>query len=424
MTRLVAVQDAEAESPAETPSVDELPADRTPDAPAGADGDAPDSSAADPPPPAETTGDAILDFEASAADPRPATATEAASQTLAEAAAATAVDTGTAPGQVRPLAAVRDDILQKLAEPFARERIDVALATVRSAMNQFTLSYIDWDMDRQAKKPTGELKRIDLAEIAQQQGLEYGSIPLSDIVEIQQHELGQAFNFGGFTMQGLVQRISFAQIAFDPQLGLFVPKDIQGAEAGAEFVFWKTDEQPERVPELDEVRDTVIAAIKLREARKIAQDFAQRDAEAVRTAAKPLSEVFGTTRTVTPTGEFTWLTIGNVPLGNALPRLSQVPGVERAGSDFMQAVFSAEPGEVVVVANQPQSIYYVVQIQRRTIEPDQLRQQFLQNALSYMPLRIMTQRDRNAVFNDWLAHFERQRHVEWRRPPTDTRASS
>ncbi|MFO0912283.1 MAG: hypothetical protein U0795_04975 [Pirellulales bacterium] len=370
---------------------------------------------------AESATSSLPDVEKSAAAAADTAATPAGTE--AAAAQTGAETTATPPGQVQPLEKVRDQIREKLAIPIAQQKLDVALSNVRAAMNKFTQTYIVWEINVQEKKQdAGEQPRLDLAALATKEGLEYGQIPLSDMYEVQQYELGQSFQFGGFTPQGLVQ-VSFLQMAFDPDLAKFQPKDIQGLEAGVEFVFWKTDDQAERVPELKEVQDKVVAALKMQKARELARDFAQRDADQVKTAGKPLSEVFGTTRTVTPTGEFTWLTTGNLAMGSTAPRLSTIPGVEAAGQDFMKAAFALDPGQVAVIPNQPQTIFYVFQVKRRMIETAQLKEQFLQNALTYSPLRVLTQQDMRLVMNDWLIDFTKQNNVQWKRPPIQARPS-
>ena len=58
------------------------------------------------------------------------------------------------------------------------------------------------------------------------------------------------------------------------------------------------------------------------------------------------------------------MTYGSVPMMPSQrnpPRLSQVPGVEVPGVEFMATVFDLKPGETAIAMNHPQTIAYVVQ---------------------------------------------------------------
>ncbi len=75
---------------------------------------------------------------------------------------------------------------------------------------------------------------------------------------------------------------------------------------------------------------------------------------------------------VATVGPFSWLT---QPLGQPMgePKLSEVSGVEQAGNDFMKAVFALQPGQSGVAANEPQTVYYVVQVESEEPPVDDLR---------------------------------------------------
>jgi hypothetical protein len=378
------------------------------------------SSPADPPA-AETAAAETAATETAAAETA-ATETAAGDQATADSAGAdqAGADQAAEGPEYQPLEKVADQIRDKLAMPIARQRVDAAMMRVRNAMNEYYQEYIGWELNLQdggSQEPKAEIRPFDLESVAQREGLEYGTIPLSDPFEVQEYDLGQAASWSLNPQTGLVQT-SFLDLAYAPDFPMYSPATISGAEVDVDFVFWKTGDQPERVPELEDVRDEVVESIKREQALAVARDFAERDAEAVRAANKPLSEVFGDTRTVTPTGEITWLTTGSLPMGSAMPRLSTIPGVEMPDEDFFEMVFDAQPGQVVVAANHPQTAVYVVYVKRRTVEPEKLREQFLQNARTFVPLRMVAQQNRQRTMMEWIDEFRKQQHVKWSRPLT------
>ena len=208
------------------------------------------------------------------------------------------------------------------------------------------------------------------------------------------------------------RRISFVDVGFNERL--LRPMKTQDDE-GDTYLSWKTKEAPSAVPTLDEVRQEVVRALKMIEARKRASAAAEQLAKEAREAKKPLSEVFADREgiEVVGTGPFTWMTIGAVPFdpNNSQPRLSPVHGVEGPGEDFMRAVFDSTPDQIRVVVNQPQTIAYVVQVKEFLPDRAELEQQFIvEDFRKYGQLAFDTQWN---LYLDWLRWLDGQAGLTW-----------
>ncbi len=189
---------------------------------------------------------------------------------------------------------------------------------------------------------------------------------------------------------------SFVEIAFD-RLPEFEPAISQDTESN-QYLFWKVEQVERKIPEFDEpgVRDQVLRAWKMRLARKLALQEAERLAEQARQAGKPLKEVFADRPElrVTESQPFTWLTAGAMPTFWTMqpPKLSEVEGVDHPGDAFMQAVFQLQPGELGTAMNHPQTVAYVFRLVESNPSEEVLWQQFLSASIySYYPALLREQ---------------------------------
>jgi hypothetical protein len=168
------------------------------------------------------------------------------------------------------------------------------------------------------------------------------------------------------------------------------------------------------VPPLDQIRSQVVQAWKLIKARDVARKRAEEYAAQSRALKKPLSELFGKQENlqIADTGPFTWLTLGNVPADpGAQPRLSDVSGVDRAGTAFMKTVFDLEPAGTGVAFNEPQDLVYVVRLINFEPPLDELRDDFArENPNRYM---VAAGDDQRAIYRAWLEDLNEQAGIHW-----------
>jgi hypothetical protein len=165
-----------------------------------------------------------------------------------------------------PLEQVADDIRTTLARPIARQNMDEALNAVRSAMRTYYGKYIAWEVAQdQTTEKTEPPATPDLRAIASQYGLKYGQTPLVDVLQLQETDLVTGEPLYQISRAYDMNFVSFAQQAFSDTLNVFEARSIRGQAVDSEYVYWKTAEEKEFVPELDQVRDEVVRTIKMRQ---------------------------------------------------------------------------------------------------------------------------------------------------------------
>jgi hypothetical protein len=133
-----------------------------------------------------------------------------------------------------------------------------------------------------------------------------------------------------------------------------------------EFVFWKTDDQPDKVPAWGDpgIKDKVRQEWKLKQARKLALDAAndlKSAADKKENAVKPLKALVAGKKEidVVKPPKFTWLTS---PLSDQPLEISEVGDLTKPGAEFMKKVFGMHAGQVEVATNVANSEIYVVRL--------------------------------------------------------------
>jgi hypothetical protein len=319
--------------------------------------------------------------------------------------------------EYKPLAEVADDIRQTLAE----QRAGLNMLSQIEPLQLELQNYWKPKLVRKLKAhdeattllPEGFLDRAEKANMVfQETDPEYTSyFQLIDI------PLGQA----GVPMgEGVSQsKIPLAQYAFIGQMDLYQVVLAEGDD-GNKYLAWKIGETEEKVPELDEVRDEVITAWKLIEARKLAEAEAKRIAEIAKKAGVPLDKALGEEGlSVLFSQPFTWMTRGNVSQFdfNAESRLSEISGITGADNDFMKKIFGMKEGEIEVIENYPKSAFYVVRLAQKVIPTATLQANYLRDEQTHPFLRPWDQEARRKVLNEvyeaLLAEVELDGHVTW-----------
>ena len=174
------------------------------------------------------------------------------------------------------------------------------------------------------------------------------------------------------------------------------------------------------------MRQRVLRAWKMTKARPLAVKEANAMVDEMREDKKTLKEVVADRpdRKAIMPPPFSWITFGNVPLGSApqAARISNVPGVEFAGTEFMRTVFHLEPGELGVTMNAPQNIAYVIQLNEFSPSREVLWTEFEVDDFSkYVPAAADEQRQ---IVSAWLKELQSEAGVEWQRDPDQIRESA
>lgn len=321
--------------------------------------------------------------------------------------------------KIRPLddelrAEIKEELAKIKAQELATTRRRKALDEVNRRLLSFSTAYKKSQVTKETVTPP------DFEELAKKHSLTAGRTALTDALGIADEELGKAEEISiDPTGRGLV-RISFAQRGFDPNLNLFTPDRMHGADFDTEFIYWKVAEKPARVPELSEVRQEAIDAWRLREAMKLARKQAQELAErGNKQRTGKMIELFDEPPEVHESETFSWLTVGNLSLSsNAMPRLSPVTGIEYAGESFMESVFKLQAGEYGVAANEPQTEAYLVRLADDVNSEEDLRDAFLEGPPA-VAARQLAAIDMQRSGIDWFENLRKELRVTWLQQPAD-----
>jgi hypothetical protein len=201
------------------------------------------------------------------------------------------------------------------------------------------------------------------------------------------------------------------RVVFDPKLRLYQPvmtqdQSIEGL--GHYYVVIMDKDTPGYVPELIAIRNEVVRAWKMQKAADLALAEAEKMAEQSNEAAATLAVTFPDAADVKRTIPFTWLTPG-ITGGTTNPRIiyrmSEVPDVDAAGFDFMEAVFELGTGEATAVLNHPKTTAYVVRMASHSMSQLALYDQFLNSTTSSTSNYTQV---RQANHNQFISALERE----------------
>lgn len=307
-----------------------------------------------------------------------------------------------------PLQKVEASIRTELARRKAAEKMTQVLNQLREQkLAKYGNERTRWEVKHEHDKTLAPPKPLDFDALAAENHLTTQTTKLVSAYELSQVEgIGESF----------VGQRSFVQYAFGP-LQLFQPV-ISGDAAGNQYLVWKIEQAEARVPELSEIKDEVVRAAKMIEARKPAAERAKALVETAGKEKVSLAEL--ATRDVLPIIKpepFSWLTYGTTPnINNRMPpRLSSVQDVEDVGNEFMQAVFGQQPEGLTTAFNNPQTIAYAIQVTE--LEPGQevLRRTFL--ADDFSRYAQVTEPHRRDQIMAWNRSIEQEAGLKWVRQP-------
>jgi hypothetical protein len=316
--------------------------------------------------------------------------------------------------EFEPLEKVKDDIRRRLADEAADKRIAAIFDAVKSDVAKYAESMALWQVAGEGAGPAPTAP--DVKKIAATQGLEGGT---SDLINASQAiaagGIGGSFEFSMSREFGMRQQrwIDMLFGATAPLWQAVTSRDVEGNR----YVSWKVEDQPDFTPSFQAARADVLRAWKIVEARSLALRAAEELADKA-TGADSLEPVAATANglEVIKAGPFTWLSRGTAPFG-AAPVLSQPDGVAMPGAEFMQAVFSLEPGKVVTAFNEPKTVCYCLRLIALEPGDDRLRELFLAASKDPRRLAAVADDDTRAVYDRWMKSLEKRHAISWKRDP-------
>ncbi len=333
------------------------------------------------------------------------------------------------PPVFRPFEEVRSELAERLAEEKAQSEIVEKFNRIkRDVLDKFfdeyqeALSNEEEASGRGASSPGALPKVNDLKDMAKREGLDYELTPMLAREDAEKLSplsdsrvgLGRQRKRGGR---------SFTEEFFDPKTGLFESVELTDP-LDTRYLARKIKDVPPRVPPLDEVRSQVVLAWKMDKARPLAQKAADELAEQLK--KKPGDVKIGTFqgyRVVTTPA----IPRMQMPLAASLDRSERMMPVETQitevvvpGEAFRKAFFSLQPGAVAVAANQPQTVYYAMGLERR--DPATFAALYAPNGEEFRFESMAREQADRQVLEDWMASLRREAGVplDWV-PPDEAR---
>ncbi|MCC9656963.1 hypothetical protein [Rhodopirellula halodulae] len=326
-------------------------------------------------------------------------------EAAADEAASDEMELGDEPDETKPqpFEEVRDEIATAMVSETARNQLDNTVTEVNALMRDYfsELSVHESNVSVGVATEEDAPTRPDLQAIAEEKGLGYGTTGMVNRISVADELVGESFGLGqslqrrGAPYYAMMFGAAMQDGSTIPPQPEFSPQRSVDLDKARTYVSWKTKDVPAYTPELDEVKDEVILAIRTEEARELAREAAQKIADSV-TEGKSLADVIPEGKEAnlfTGLGPFSWLDM----VGMMQTTIGNVPELDSVGTEFMQAVFSTEAGNVGVGANAPQTVIYVVQPKEFQPEMDQLREQFSQPQQRFMAQFMGSEETNNII---------------------------
>jgi hypothetical protein len=308
--------------------------------------------------------------------------------------------------QYRPLEAVASEIEDRLIRDKARAALLARLEQVQGLVNAFAdQEYLTALMRHEEETEQKPGKKFvpptppDYSKEISELGLEFAQTGPVTAEEISKTPiLGESVESVGEAPRSVAEMMfgSSADDLYDPHL-FKSPKDEY-------LLVWKTNDQPEREPLFPEIREKVLAAYRMIQARDLAREHAEALAGSLREAGGDYSALREHQAEVEPVS-IPELPLWSIPLQlspNSLGAPTRVeptelPNLRLPGEAFRQLLFSMKEGEVQVAANQPQDTYYVIRVQKRV--PADLEEFARSRTLIEQQLQTIRMRE---VYSRWL----------------------
>jgi peptidyl-prolyl cis-trans isomerase D len=277
------------------------------------------------------------------------------------------------PPQPRPFEEMRPYLATSLADERAAAEIVNRFAKIKDEkLIPFADAYHDALEDiaeakKSGEKPTSVLPRPnDLKAVAAAEGLTYEVTPLLTREQAENYGQIAAAEVGLTPFSG---GRKFAAEMFDPKTSLYEPVELSDA-LQRRFLARKIEDDPPRVPPLEEIRPEVVLAWKTEKARPKAEKAAQEFAAAVKKDGGTIKTDHVADRPVIATQPVTRMQ-PSLPLSperfysSTPPIPTELPQFPYASEELRDAYFGLRPGDVAVAANQPKTVYYVLTLDRR-----------------------------------------------------------
>jgi hypothetical protein len=316
----------------------------------------------------------------------------------------------------QPLDELRDQIRRELAQAKVTERLESLMSTLSGELNDSYTEYFGaaLDAEEEGKEPPAPpAKLADLTPLAKANSLTYEKTEPASMLQLRDTPIGKSAR----PDEG---NLPFYYSVFGRDVELYQPILTFDLDNNR-YLAMKIADVPGKVPTLDEVRENVVRAWKLRKAGELAIKRAEELAKKAQTSGASLEDVLADDRSlkVFKTDPFAYLTVGSVSRESQQVdsfRLSEPKEIVAAGPEFMDKVFGLKEGEVAAAPNHDRSIAYVVRIAEHQSTPAELRQAFLSEADSWYGIYAMSRGRSQSIVRQMIDATLKSSGVEWDRP--------
>ena len=287
--------------------------------------------------------------------------------------------------EYKPLSEVHDRVRDEIAQNRIDDRVRTQFAIIRQLLSVYNSKLTSYRRAI-AERPNANLTKPEAptpAVLAKgDASLEPKATDFLSFPEARDTELGRSMRQptegGDYAMPSFVETAYSMDTKSQPRLKSLQPQENYDNDNN-HYLWWKVDEETTNTPPLDQIKSEVVQAWKMIQARGPALEKAKADDAEVNKERRPLNALFtDKPADIATIGPFTWYT--HQPLSRPPLIVTPISGVDQGGSEyngFMKAVFALKPSEAGVAPNQPETIYYVVQIQSEEPPLEELRSQFM-----------------------------------------------
>ncbi len=335
------------------------------------------------------------------------------------------------PAVISPFEDVRSTLAFTLAEEKAQAEIADKFSKLKDdVLIPFADKYQTALTDNEDAAKQGSKARVvlpeptDLKELAKREGLTYDLTPMLSREEAERYSQISGAEVGMTRLSG---GRKFADEFFDPKTSLFEPEELTDI-VGTRYLARKLKDVAPRVPSLEEVRPQVALAWKMNKARPLARKAAEQLAEDVKKAGGTIKDTTLAGYRVVPIMPIARQTPrpGNMLTGRfemEEPEDTPIPDIAYAGKALREAYFALKSGSVLVAPNQPETVYYVMALDRR--EPATFTALYAPNGDEFRYKMITRQQSERELVNHWMGWLRQQAGLkaDWI-PPDEAKAQA
>lgn len=310
----------------------------------------------------------------------------------------------------KPLAEVADAIKRRMKAEAARAAIEKTLRKAESKIRYYQAQVDRWEMG-QGSSSGDKPEPLDLKALADELNLKFNETDLVDYQGLQEEPIGKIVTFM-FGPDGRPVTQNVANMIFGEyhDLQLYEPRTVEDFATQSTYLYWLVEKVDQRVVSFDEAKEQVVAFWKRQRALELARQDAEKLAEQVNQSGKTLKEL---REDAVETGEFSWFT----SLGQVM--YSTPMGVENAGEEFMETVFSLKPGQAAVALNDTRDKVYVVQVTKLDeVATEELAREYLESqffTFKRVPMDVSSVSNyyTEQINYEWMQELVKSLNVRW-----------